>query len=603
MSEHIFWQYPVVTEKTFNEQAHAQNVKNYVGFPWATAIDKKMNLNYLEMVLGPKINKDNFNITCCQHIFFRRLIRLFRVIGIKMLYTPHKVYGEDQIEGIIIKPCPLFAVNVEDESRNSTFKNVDFLNINRKYLYTFKGALQTGYLTDIRDRIFKLPKKSDIRIEHIGEWHFNETVYSKHQTHEGKSFPTDKHKTNHLDYNELLLQSTFSLCPSGTGPNSIRFWESLAVGAIPVILADTLELPEHPLWKKAIIRIPEAKVELMDKYLRSFTAKQIKERVKYCIEIYKYFRDNYRNTQYDPYLNTTQIVHYGRESYETKQYGYEAAYDFQLKCLVPNRRFFKATEHKDKMLSFLRSCAKPPLIFTDLNLASDIPNDYFAIMVQHTTSLDIKALESRDPTKSHIITLSKYGKEQHVNEIKYKKFKNTKILLAPTLNVSTPKQYEYDLQPGKKVSILSDRACDIEAFIQSDLCKTFVFKQLQVNASSFKSLKTYNDARSLEFIKCDIFLQLSTTENYNGYSTLDAAACGLAIVSTPIGLFAEIPTDCYVRIEIDQMYNTEYMRDKLMYAWQNRVTLGNKVKEFVQTNCTTEVWTKQMKALTEQVVS
>ena len=36
------------------------------------------------------------------------------------------------------------------------------------------------------------------------------------------------------------------------GPNSIRLWESLAVGAIPIILADTLELPKHKLWDKAI---------------------------------------------------------------------------------------------------------------------------------------------------------------------------------------------------------------------------------------------------------------------------------------------------------------------------------------------------------------
>ena len=53
------------------------------------------------------------------------------------------------------------------------------------------------------------------------------------------------------------MASRYSLCPSGAGPNSIRLWESLAVGAIPIILADTLELPEHEDWDKAVLRVPE----------------------------------------------------------------------------------------------------------------------------------------------------------------------------------------------------------------------------------------------------------------------------------------------------------------------------------------------------------
>ena len=36
----LFWQYPVITEKTFYEQ-QKHNV-HYLGFPWATVIDKKI---------------------------------------------------------------------------------------------------------------------------------------------------------------------------------------------------------------------------------------------------------------------------------------------------------------------------------------------------------------------------------------------------------------------------------------------------------------------------------------------------------------------------------------------------------------------------------
>ena len=55
------------------------------------------------------------------------------------------------------------------------------------------------------------------------------------------------------------------MCPSGSGPNSIRFWESLAVGSIPVLLSDSLELPKHKLWDDVIIRIKEKNFKNIEK--------------------------------------------------------------------------------------------------------------------------------------------------------------------------------------------------------------------------------------------------------------------------------------------------------------------------------------------------
>src|SRR5262249_40645272 len=51
-----------------------------------------------------------------------------------------------------------------------------------------------------------------------------------------------------------LNNSIFALCPSGAGPNSLRLWESIAAGVIPVILADTYEPPGNPqLWEAAAV--------------------------------------------------------------------------------------------------------------------------------------------------------------------------------------------------------------------------------------------------------------------------------------------------------------------------------------------------------------
>ncbi len=50
------------------------------------------------------------------------------------------------------------------------------------------------------------------------------------------------------------------MCPSGSGPNSIRLWESLGFGCIPVLLSDTLRLPgTTEEWDEAIVRVPETR--------------------------------------------------------------------------------------------------------------------------------------------------------------------------------------------------------------------------------------------------------------------------------------------------------------------------------------------------------
>ena len=115
----LFWQYPVITEKTFYEQN--KHIENYVSIPWATIIDSKYNLQVIYNLIKPYVKtKDNF--TCCQHISFRLMIGLFKALGIKTVYSPHKIVGEDEINGIKIIACPLYAVNIEDKTRNDLLR-------------------------------------------------------------------------------------------------------------------------------------------------------------------------------------------------------------------------------------------------------------------------------------------------------------------------------------------------------------------------------------------------------------------------------------------------------------------------------------------------
>ncbi len=297
----IFWQYPVITEKEF----YLQNKEdpNCLVIPWATLIDSpfvegvSVN-NILNIVNNIKkyCNKNLNYYTCCQHIYYERIITICKFLGINTIYSPHKVKGSDYVNGVKVLPCPLYAINYEDESRNETFKNIDFLNIKRDYLYSFIGGYQNIYLSDVRLNIFKINSNpNQIYIKNSGTWHFNDIVYNKNQSVTMKENIDDNHKKKTDEYNSVLLNSRFSLSPSGSGPNSIRFWESLAVGSIPILLSDTLELPYHPEWNQAIIFLEESKLNLLDSILNDIDKNKENQMRKKCIEIYHHFRKNYRN--------------------------------------------------------------------------------------------------------------------------------------------------------------------------------------------------------------------------------------------------------------------------------------------------------------------
>jgi len=235
----LFWQFPVITEETVSSQEKKNS--NYIGFPWATVIDKHYNLKVIYNIIKPKLEENIDYITCCQHINFSYLLPLFSELGIKTLYTPHKVLGADFAGGIRLKAAPLYAVNIEDKERNKVFIGKDFMNVERKYLYSFMGGYQRGYLTDIRKKIFLMDHSANTFIKNTGDWHFNCVVYNHKQNHKGELNENMEHKQKTYAYNELLLKSKFTLCHSGSGSNSIRFWEALGAGSIPVLLADTLE--------------------------------------------------------------------------------------------------------------------------------------------------------------------------------------------------------------------------------------------------------------------------------------------------------------------------------------------------------------------------
>lgn len=285
----LFWQYPVITEEEFFNQN--KKYSNFIGVPWATIIDKNIDLNDVLYHVRPQIKNSN-NYTCCQHIHFRTLVPLFKSLNINRLYTSHKIINEDVVDDIKLISCPLYAVNIEDVNRNLKFKDVDFINTERDIFYSFTGASMRHYLSDVRERIFNMSHPSDCVVRNTDVWHFEEQVYSDAQNASGSTITDD----SSIDmYNDLLMRSRFSLCPGGAGPNTIRFWESLGAGSIPVLLSDTYELPRHELWDDTIIRVEERDVTNIVEILSTVPEETVFKMRVNCLKIYNHFRKNYIN--------------------------------------------------------------------------------------------------------------------------------------------------------------------------------------------------------------------------------------------------------------------------------------------------------------------
>jgi len=608
----LFWQYPVITEKEFYNQNKDDMM--FIGFPWATLIDKQANLNMLMRLLLPHIKHSNY-YTCCQHIHFRNYIPVFKALKIKVLFTPHKVIGEDIINGIHIKPCPLYAVNIEDKMRNQSFIDVDFYNNKRDLLYSFIGGYQSNYLSNIRKQIFDLPHPHDTLIENTGSWHFNNAVYSAKQNINGDLNTDNNHDTKTKKYNDILLRSHFSLCPSGSGPNSIRFWESLACGSIPVLLADTLELPSNINWHEYIVIIKEENLSTLEDTLRSITEKEENKMRHNCIELYNKLSKNYKN-------GFKNIIHYCCGSYEIGDFGGVARYDHQIKTIYPNRLFLKGPQQKDVMLRIIPHI-KDLLIITDNHLSCDIPNNIDILLVHHGSAVthaerepswnkywrDLccngqkQMLNYRDPNTTTIVSISQFCTDEFTRIFRenYQQFNNHLILHTSELDETIYKS-SFNKKPivfGNWNGFLKGENV-INNIVKST--NHFAFEKLNIkyNTAKHKTFKDYNHEKQSIYCKNDIYLQLSICEGFS-YSTLDAFLCGNVVVATDVGLtYKDVPEDCFVKLDYKRINDTEYILEKLTYAWENKEELSRKAREFYLENCNFENWTKNMYHLTDK---
>jgi len=68
-------------------------------------------------------------------------------------------------------------------------------------------------------------------------------------------------------YAETCKRSKFILCPRGISPSSVRLFETMKTGRMPVILSDAWVPPEGPEWESFSVRIPESQISQIPRRL------------------------------------------------------------------------------------------------------------------------------------------------------------------------------------------------------------------------------------------------------------------------------------------------------------------------------------------------
>jgi hypothetical protein len=261
------WQFPAITE----QHAYARMAARldgatgdhdtvYLGFPFAMLIDLTThvgaeNTRTLELraaleALRPQLRRYRRVVTVAQHIRAREFPAVFAESGVTDLFWSHAMRGEDHFPrypGMRLHPFPLYPVQADPRG------TADFARA-RPLLFSFVGTRgAASYLTRSRIQIIDL-LGTDPRGKIIDrdKWHYDRIVDQHQVLNRTQLAPGLINEDHSEDFRRIMDLSTFSLCPSGSGPNSIRLWEAMVNGSIPVILAESWQPPgDEDLWQRA----------------------------------------------------------------------------------------------------------------------------------------------------------------------------------------------------------------------------------------------------------------------------------------------------------------------------------------------------------------
>jgi len=313
-----FWQYPCATEKQAYENhlsikpgEHlnlAENTVNiYVPLPWATYVDKKAfpeacltRIQSLISYYNTIAQNNGFTLkvhSVCQHIHWIRMLEMAQQIGITDFHLSHKDSTSEAKQKevgttLTLHGWPLIAVNYVTPDRSEGMERKPMNE--RKLLASFIGAHMQHYRDDSRVRLVEAAKeygRDDVFVDLGNVWHFNKLVYEEQVlSMKVADQHIDEKRQKTFRYNSILSDSKFSLCPEGAGPNTLRFWESIAVGSIPVLFSDDLAIfKDHHIGRRIVGNVVFWDKDIgksLFEYLMSLPSDELKRRSEDLIVLY-----------------------------------------------------------------------------------------------------------------------------------------------------------------------------------------------------------------------------------------------------------------------------------------------------------------------------
>ncbi len=190
-----------------------------------------------------KTNKRGFTVCYNFFKFAPTLVPLLQAVGVDWVFAADATKSKSTIDTLTILPFPYWSINGTAD------------NHAKDILYSFVGSITHPLRQQL---LHVLPTRHDAFV----------CIREKSWWLGG---------CDTTQYKDILARSRFSLCPRGLEPNSIRFYESLEAGAIPILLSDAAELPVLPAelsWEDCIIRVPEQDIALVPSMLAAISPAQ-----------------------------------------------------------------------------------------------------------------------------------------------------------------------------------------------------------------------------------------------------------------------------------------------------------------------------------------
>lgn len=124
------------------------------------------------------------------------------------------------------------------------------------YLFSFIGSTATA---SVRRRLHELKHPRGFFRDTAEE--FDRVANARMTTHEARDY--------HRQYVEITKASKFVLCPRGLGVATLRLFETMRMGRVPVIIADDWVEPIGPEWSRFSIRVAEYELDRIPQILES----------------------------------------------------------------------------------------------------------------------------------------------------------------------------------------------------------------------------------------------------------------------------------------------------------------------------------------------